>query len=193
MNYQIFVTAVVALLMITGADAIGQDQQPAAQAQSQSDEAMYGWQMMDEQERRSYRDQMESLKTEGERHQFRLSHREKMQARASEQGVSIAQQQSRRGGESSKGGKGGGRSQSNRPAFADFDANGDGYLEAGEYARGHAERIAERAKEGRAMRNVGSTTFADIDTDGDGRANPSEFAAHQAKQHQANQQRKQGN
>lgn len=194
-NNYVWTLAVVALVAIA-ASAFAQDESSAMTDQAADSGSVYGWQLMDEQERFSYRDHMRSLNTEDERNEFRLSHHEKMQTRAREQGVSLGEPQSRGGdrhNKGSKGGKGGGRSQSNRPAFADFDGNGDGYLEQGEYAKAHAERVVAQTKQGREMKNAGRTTFADIDTDGDGRASPAEFAAHQAQQHQANQRRKQRN
>ena len=141
---------------------------------------------MTEEERQSYRQKLDALATTEEKQQFRQRHQETIHARAAEQGVSLTG--ARRRGASGRG-RGEGRRNSgggNRPAFADFDSNKDGFIAPDEYTNGHAARVVKQAKEGRAMKNAGTTSFADIDVDGDGRASPEEFAAHQAKQHQKN-------
>ena len=80
----------------------------------------------------------------------------------------------------SGGGMGMGSGRGNMPSFADFDTNGDGKISEQEFTDGRARRMAERAKEGRPMRNLNAaTSFADIDTDHDGSISPEEFAAHQ--------------
>ncbi len=170
-----------AVLIATGTTAFSQDQQSASETQSAV--AVDGWQLMSEEERLSFRDEMRALETEEERQQFRQAHKEQMRARAAEQGVSLSGAPKRR---AAREGRGAGRGQSGggrRPAFVDFDMNGDGYIAQDEYVKAHAERVVKQAKEGREMKNAGRTTFADIDTDGDGRASPNEFAAHQAHQH----------
>ena len=64
------------------------------------------------------------------------------------------------------------------PTFEDFDADGDGFVSQQEFEQFRAERIAERAAEGRKMRGLASApTFAEIDTDGDGRLTVEEFTA----------------
>lgn len=69
----------------------------------------------------------------------------------------------------------------NMPSFADFDLDGNGAISSDEFYQARAERIAERAKEGRKMKNLANApSFEDIDTDGDGAIRPEEFAAHQA-------------
>ncbi|MGI9202777.1 MAG: EF-hand domain-containing protein [Woeseiaceae bacterium] len=168
-----------------------QDDTSATIDQAEVPASVDGSQMMDQQERPSHQEQPGPVENENERNQYRQSHRDKNQMRAREHGGTPDESLAHR----SKGMRGQGREQSrnNRPAFKDFDTNVDGYLDEDEYARGHAERIAERAKEGRRMRNLGSTTFADLDSDGDGKVNANEFVAHQARQHQANQQWKQRN
>jgi len=178
--------AAVALLLTTGMDVHNQDQHSAAQIQSPDNDAVYGWQLMSEEERHSYRKEIDALTTAEEKQRFRQRQREKIHARAAENGVSL--QGTRRSGASGKGrgerrkNPGGGK----RPEFADFDSNKDGFIAPDEYAKAHAARVVTQAKEGRAMKNAGSTTFADIDVDGDGHASPEEFAAHQAKQHEKN-------
>jgi hypothetical protein len=57
----------------------------AAQTQQQ----MYGSQLMTPQERIEYRTQMRTLKTQEERNAFRLEHHKKMQERAKERGVTL--------------------------------------------------------------------------------------------------------
>ena len=69
----------------------------------------------------------------------------------------------------------------NMPSFADFDLNGDGFVEEQEFDEARAKRISERASQGYPMRNAGNAPpFSAIDSDGDGRVSPQEFSAHQA-------------
>lgn len=71
------------------------------------------------------------------------------------------------------------------PDFADFDADQDGFISEKELGEGRAKRIAERAAQGRQMRNVAhAAPFADIDTSKDGKIDPAEFAAHQRSERQ---------
>lgn len=73
----------------------------------------------------------------------------------------------------------------NMPAFADFDADQDGFISEQELGEGRAKRIAERAAEGRQMRNVAkAASFADIDANDDDKIDPEEFAAHQLQDRQ---------
>jgi len=60
-----------------------------SQLQVQDQEGVYGSQLMTEQERNEYRNQMRALKTEQEREAFRKEHHEKMKARAKAQGVAL--------------------------------------------------------------------------------------------------------
>ncbi len=69
----------------------------------------------------------------------------------------------------------------NMPSFADFDLNDDGAITETEFYEARAARIAERAQEGRKMKNVANApSFDDIDTDDDGSVSPDEFGTHQA-------------
>lgn len=62
------------------------------------------------------------------------------------------------------------------PAFADFDADGDGAITEQEFNEFRAQRIGARASEGRPMRNIGQgPAFSDFDTDGNGSISPEEF------------------
>ncbi len=73
----------------------------------------------------------------------------------------------------------------NMPAFSAFDTDQDGFISEQELADGRAKRIAERAAEGRRMRNVGkAASFAEIDANNDGKIDPEEFAAHQMQDRQ---------
>lgn len=55
----------------------------------QSGEQVFGWQLMTEAERNSYREQMRSLRTEQERERFRETHHQQMLERAKAQGVTL--------------------------------------------------------------------------------------------------------
>lgn len=64
------------------------------------------------------------------------------------------------------------------PAFSDFDVDGDGFVSEEEFNTLRAERIAERAKEGRQMKGVASAPpFSSIDSNGDGKLDEAEFTA----------------
>lgn len=68
----------------------------------------------------------------------------------------------------------------NRPAFEDYDMDGNGAISEQEFNKARGERISDRASEGYAMRNLGrAPTFAEIDSNGDGEISPAEFAEHQ--------------
>ena len=59
------------------------------QTQEQTTQRAYGWQVMTEQERMEYQQQMRALSTEQERQQFREEHHKAMQERAKERGVTL--------------------------------------------------------------------------------------------------------
>ncbi len=68
-----------------------------------------------------------------------------------------------------------------KPSFTEVDANEDGGISEQELMEFRGKRMAERAKEGKQMKNAANApAFADIDTDGDGAISEEEFAAHQA-------------
>ncbi|MCU7897032.1 MAG: hypothetical protein KZQ62_20755 [Candidatus Thiodiazotropha sp. (ex Lucinoma aequizonata)] len=70
----------------------------------------------------------------------------------------------------------------NMPKFSDFDLNGDGKLLKDEFIEARGQRIADGAKQGSQMRNLGNMpAFADIDTNENGEVSPQEFAAHQSR------------
>jgi hypothetical protein len=64
------------------------------------------------------------------------------------------------------------------PPIQMFDKDGNGTVSEEEFNQGRAERMAERAKSGRQMRNAGKgPQFSDIDVNGDGEATMDEFIA----------------
>lgn len=179
MKRTIFSVIAVGVFAAFATTSFAQDDATEAQNQSQLSEKVFGWQLMSEEERAAFRNEMRSLQTQAERQAFRQAHDEKMAALAAAQGATLAAPESHQGT-----GQGRGRRSTSmqQPSFADFDVDGDGFIDVEEYTKVRAERIAQRAKEGRAMKNIGQTTFAGIDTDEDGRASREEFAAHQAAQ-----------
>lgn len=73
----------------TGAQTPG-NRTPGERGQiSHSEDQIYGSQLMSPEERSDYLDEMRNLKTERQREQFRIQHREQMQERARELGVSL--------------------------------------------------------------------------------------------------------
>ncbi|WP_162883939.1 EF-hand domain-containing protein [Chromatocurvus halotolerans] len=68
----------------------------------------------------------------------------------------------------------------NRPAFSDYDQNGDGMIGKEEFSEAHARRVGDRARQGYALRNQDKApSFEDLDQNGDGEISPEEFAEHQ--------------
>ncbi len=66
------------------------------------------------------------------------------------------------------------------PAFAAIDGDGDGLVTADEFTQFRAQRMADRAAQGRPMRNAANApAFETLDTDGDGLLTPAEMTAHQ--------------
>jgi len=66
-----------------------------------------------------------------------------------------------------------------RPAFSDFDTNGDGQITQSEFEATQEARMAKQAESGKMMRNAGNAPqFSDIDTDNNGVIDADEFAAH---------------
>ena len=80
-----------------------------------SEETMYGYQLMTEQERAEHRATMRSFNTEAEREAYRRQHHEMMQERAKAQGVTLPDEPMPRGqgrgmGQGYRGGQGKGQS-----------------------------------------------------------------------------------
>lgn len=59
------------------------------QAQAESRERMYGYELMTPEERMEYQERMRSLRTQEEREQFRVEHHRLMQERARAQGKTL--------------------------------------------------------------------------------------------------------
>ena len=86
MKFKIATAAALVLLAAGSTGTIAQDSPPA-----------YGAQLMTQQERLEYRNQMRLLKTEEERIAFRAEHHKKMQERAKERGVTLPETPPARG------------------------------------------------------------------------------------------------
>lgn len=61
----------------------------SASVLAQDNTVIYGSQLMTQQERIEYRNQMRTLRTQEERNAFRLEHHKRMQERAAERGLSL--------------------------------------------------------------------------------------------------------
>lgn len=71
--------------------------------------------------------------------------------------------------------------------FATYDSNGDGRVSVDEFYTARNARIAERAKAGRMMRNLGNApAFEQFDTDADGYLSENELLKGQLSQMQEN-------
>lgn len=98
----------LALSLSTGF-ALAADQVPArenAQIQEQTQEQIYGHQLMTPQERIEYRARMRAAKTVEQREQIRKEHHERMKERAKLQGVTLPDEPPARGGGMGLGGGG---------------------------------------------------------------------------------------
>ena len=202
MKRPLMVSALATALSLPTGFALAADPEPApTKAQTPEPEPIYGSQLMTQQERTEYRAKMSAAKTVGEQEQIRKEHHEQMQERAQARGVTLPDEPPARGGGMGPGGggmgpggggmgmgqnqgmgKGMGR---NRPAFSEYDLNGDGKITEKEFNEARSKRISERAQQGYQMRNLGSApSFADIDANGDGEISVEEFAAHQSQRPQ---------
>lgn len=198
MKRPLMVSALATALSLPTGFALAADPEPApAKAQTPKSEPIYGGQLMTQQERAEYRAKMSAAETVEEQEQIRKEHHEQMKERAQARGVTLPDEPPARGGGMGPGGggmgpggggmgmgqnqgmgKGMGR---NRPAFSEYDLNGDGKITEKEFNEARSKRISERAQQGYQMRNLGSApSFADIDTNGDGEISVEEFAAHQS-------------
>ena len=202
MKRPLMVSALATALSLPTGFALAADPEPApAKAQTPKSEPIYGSQLMTQQERAEYRAKMSAAKTVEEQEQIRKEHHEQMKERAQARGVTLPDEPPARGGGMGPGGggmgpggggmgmgqnqgmgKGMGR---NRPAFSEYDLNGDGKITEKEFNEARSKRISERAQQGYQMRNLGSApSFADIDANGDGEISVEEFAAHQSQRPQ---------
>ncbi len=66
--------------------------------QTRTNDRIYGYNLMTEEERLEYRNRVRTLKTAKEREQFRLEHHKKMQERAKEKGITLPDEPPARGG-----------------------------------------------------------------------------------------------
>jgi hypothetical protein len=93
---------VLLVLVLTGtfvmsdSPALAADQE-RTQEQIQTQEQIYGSQLMTPQEREEYRARMRTAKTSEERERIRNEHHERMKERAREQGVTLADEPPERG------------------------------------------------------------------------------------------------
>jgi hypothetical protein len=72
------------------------------------------------------------------------------------------------------------------PTFAEFDADGDGFVSEEEFTAFRAARMAAMAEAGKPMKGAATApAFSDIDTDGDGMLNEAELTAAQQAHHKA--------
>jgi hypothetical protein len=100
MSGKVIMTA-VAIAVLSSSGAMAQNNAP-----------IYGSQLMTQQERMEYRNQMRAMKTQEERNAFRLEHHTRMQERARERGLTLPDSPPAGGGGMGPGpggGMGGGR------------------------------------------------------------------------------------
>ncbi|MHB8223099.1 MAG: hypothetical protein ACYDHV_09670 [Desulfurivibrionaceae bacterium] len=104
-------SATIAVLALSLGIAAAADQE-RAQQQIQTQEQIYGSQMMSQQEREEYRLKMRAAKTVAEREKIRKEHHERMKTLAKERGITLPDEPPAKGGGMGPGsgmGPGGGR------------------------------------------------------------------------------------
>lgn len=103
MLLSVIIGAMTFSLAIAGA---AEQERAQDQKQIQSQEQIYGSQMMTPQEREEYRLRMRTAKTLEEREQIRKEHHERMKAVAKERGMTLPEEPPARGGGMGSGGGG---------------------------------------------------------------------------------------
>ncbi|MFZ5875629.1 MAG: hypothetical protein ACOYXU_04375 [Nitrospirota bacterium] len=93
----VFAVASVCVLSAGSAEAADQER-TEQQMQSQTQEQIYGSQLMTEQERAEYRAKMRAAKTAEEQEKIRKEHHEQMTARAAERGMTLPDEPPMKGG-----------------------------------------------------------------------------------------------
>lgn len=108
MKRQLMVTALVGVIAFYATGVMAEDQlRTQDRLQTQSQDRIYGSQLMTEQERNEYRNRIRSANNEEERNQIRNEHHERMQQRAKERGLSLPDEPPAKGGHMGQGkGKG---------------------------------------------------------------------------------------
>jgi len=99
--------AVVSALFVSVGTAVASNPEQVQQrvaAETQSQEQIYGSQLMTEQERAEYQAKMRAAKTPEEQEQIRKQHHEQMEARAKERGMKLPDEPPMKGGGMGPGG-----------------------------------------------------------------------------------------
>jgi len=92
-------SALLSALFLSAGFALAADPEPPkAKAQTQTQDRVYGSQLMTQQERAEYRAKMRTAKTSEEQEQFRKEHHEQMKERAQVRGVILPDEPPVRGG-----------------------------------------------------------------------------------------------
>ena len=100
-------SALVSALSLSAGYALAADPQAAKEkAQVQTQQQVYGSQLMTQDEQVAYRAKMRATKTTEEREQLRTQHHEQMQERAKARGVTLPAEPPARGGGMGPGGGG---------------------------------------------------------------------------------------
>ena len=85
MNKSLFISAMTSSLLLAFNPALAAD----TPMKNQTQEQVYGSQLMNQQERTEYQAKMRNAKTSEEREQVRAQHHKEMQVRAKQQGVTL--------------------------------------------------------------------------------------------------------
>jgi sensor c-di-GMP phosphodiesterase-like protein len=89
MNKKLIIPAVLLATVVMPFHIAVAADQSSTQSQAQTQSQIYGSQLMTNQERTTYHNEMRKAKSEQEREQIRNQHHEQMQIRAKERGVTL--------------------------------------------------------------------------------------------------------
>ncbi len=119
---------------------------------------------------------------------FRAEMQKRMQMMTPEQRQQFMQ--NRRGGQSqgmNNNKRSNSKGRQNRPTFATYDLNSDSKITQKEFYDAQANRMTQKANEGKMMRNAqNAPTFTSIDANNDGIVTQAEFSTHQTNRMNSN-------
>ena len=103
----LYLSALLSAVSLTSSYALAANPEPAKEkTQVQTQEQVYGSQLMTPEEQTAYRAKMRATKTTEEREQLRKEHHEQMKQRAKERGVTLPDEPPARGSGMGQGGGG---------------------------------------------------------------------------------------
>ena len=98
MSKRVLLVSILSGVLLVSSGLVLADDQEQPQERVQTQEQIYGSQLMTKQERAEHRVEMRAAKTKEEREQIRKEHHERMKERARARGVSLPDEPPARGG-----------------------------------------------------------------------------------------------